>query len=477
MARMFWASAAGFILGVALAHDVVLTPSLVTFFLLLAVTLAVVAAREPALSLFLICIVVGVWHGDVAIPRDPALDAALGEDISITGTVVAEPDERERSTRLTVELESGARVLVIAPNHSSIAYGDRIEARGGLGLPQRFETGEGRVFDYPSYLALSGIGYTLSFAAVERIGEGDGSWFVARAIALKRWYVDGLERALGEPHAGLATGITAGEKRGLGEELSETFRVVGLTHIIVLSGYNIMIVIAFFERVLARAGTCVRFGASAFVAVFFVLMTGFASASVRAAAMALIALLARATGRSYIALRALALVALVMILINPRLLTADPGFQLSIIATWGLIMLAPLVESRISFITDSFGLRGIVASTIGTQLAVLPLILYQSGMLSVMSLPVNVLTLPFVPLAMLASFVAGVAGAIAGPLAAVFGGPAYALLSFIIACAELFAVAPFSHVTVPPFPLPILFGVYALLIAAVHRSVTRSRPS
>src|SRR3989338_7853383 len=114
----------------------------------------------------------------------------------------------------------------------------------------------------------------------------------AAAIFLKHTYLEGIALALPEPHAGLAGGITAGDKRGLGEDLSEVFRTVGLTHIVVLSGYNIMIVVFGLGWLFARmhVGRWVEFGLGVSIAAFFALMTGLASASVRAAAMASIAM-------------------------------------------------------------------------------------------------------------------------------------------------------------------------------------------
>jgi competence protein ComEC len=468
MAPAFWASVSGFLVGVALASQLHSSLPVAAFLGLLALALFVLSPRHLAASFFSVFVIFGLWRADMPVPRDPALDALLGTEVTLSGVVVAEPDERERSTRLTVELESGARVLVIVSNYTGVAYGDRIDARGELGLPQRFEAGEGRTFDYPSYLALSGIAYMLSFAEIERTGAGEGSRLVAAAVALKRRYVDGLEQVLGEPHAGLAAGITAGDKRGLGKELSETFRVVGLTHIVVLSGYNIMIVIALFERLLATCRARTRFVIGVSVAVFFVLMTGFASASVRAASMASIALFARATGRTYDALRALGIVATGMVAVNPRTLLFDPGFQLSVIATWGLVSISPLLESRLERITERFGLRSIVASTIGTQIAVLPILLFQSGTLSFVSLPANILVLPVVPLAMLASFISGVAGAIAGGLAVIVGAPAYVLLSYVIEAAQALSVIPYAAVPVPPFPFALVVLVYVFLVIVVH---------
>jgi len=419
----------------------------------------------------------------VAFSGDIALDVWVGEKVVIEGVVSDEPDARENNVRLPVRVstvrepkasnvagfvvESDVKVLVVAPPHMQAEYGDIVRAEGELRLPEAFDAGAGREFNYPAFLAKDGIGYELSFAQVEVVGESRRNPLKAAAIWIKQMYLAGLAMALPEPQAGLAGGITAGDKRGLGSELSETFRIVGLIHIVVLSGYNITVVIQFLEWLFGSTRLWIRSSVAVMVAVFFALITGLASSSVRAASMAVIATVGKATGRTYLASRALALVAAGMVLWNPFVLAFDPGFQLSIIATLGLIFISPLFEARLQWVTARLGLREIASATLGTQAAVLPLILFQSGALSIYSLPANLLALIVVPWAMLLSFIAGVAGTVLGPVAPVVGFPAYILLWYVTKVADFFAWLPFSAVTIPAFSAAWLFVAYVALIAVV----------
>jgi hypothetical protein len=251
-----------------------------------------------------------------AFSGDPALDAWVGEKVVIEGVVSDEPDGRENNVRLPVRVTSvasttvasGVKVLVVAPLHTDAAYGDIVRAEGALRLPEAFDAGAGREFNYPAFLAKDGIGYELSFARVAVIGEASRNPLKAAAIWIKRTYLEGLAMALAEPEAGLAGGITAGDKRGLGD-LSGTFRTVGLIHIVVLSGYNIMVVIHFIEKRFSWARLWVRSAIGICIAALFALMTGLASSSVRAAAMAVIATTGKMTGRIYVVERALGVVA------------------------------------------------------------------------------------------------------------------------------------------------------------------------
>lgn len=430
------------------------------------------------------------------IESNPILDAVIGERVVLVGVVHGEPDVRENNVRISLTVThvasttiEHAGVLVVAPLHTEVAYGDRVRIEGELNIPQRFETGKinaaedgspdprsgfrGRFFEYPGFLAKDGILYSVSFAKVTRLEERSGNRLKVWSILLKQKYLDGIELSLPEPQAGLAGGITVGDKRGLGEELSETFRTVGLTHIVVLSGYNIMVVVEALLRWMVGTPQTVRLSIAGCVAFFFAAITGFASASTRAAAMAMIAIVGKATGRTYLASRALGLVALLMVLWNPYILVFDPGFQLSILATMGIIFITPLLEEYLGFVTARFGFRDIAAATLGTQVAVVPLLLYQNGQLSMFALPANLLTLIAVPLAMLLSVIAALAGLITGALAPIFGLPAYAFLSYIIYVAKVFASLPFASLSIPSFNPLIVFFVYvsmAVVLVYIYKA-------
>ena len=469
---VFWSTIGGFLGGVFLRSVISFGWEGLVFAVVLAIGIVLTTRSQKGLIIacFICAFGCGAARMELAIPdRDASLDTKIGSKVVVEGIVFEEPDERESSTRLAVRTTDGAGFVVVAPLHAGIQYGDHVKAEGKLGVPEKFETGSGREFDYPGYLAKDGILYTLSFAHVKKTTEYKGRSFIfflkKASIWIKRQYLNGLALALPEPAAGLAGGITVGDKRGVGEDLGQVFRTVGLTHVIVLSGYNITIVIYAFSWILARMRSprAAEFGVSVFVAIFFALITGLAAASVRAAMMAIIASVGAITGRVYLASRALAFVAAVMVLWNPYVLAFDPGFQLSILATAGLIMFSGPIASRVSFITERFGLREIMSATLSTQLTVLPLLLFQNGQFNLFALPVNLLTLVVIPWAMLFSTIAAVFGLFTGALAPIFGLPAFALLSYVIAVAQFFAGLPFATVTVPAFGVGILLVTYALL--------------
>lgn len=483
--KILWAIVGGFLVGVFARSFVPLGLAFASFALLLGLAALLLGYFDRRVFAKYILVAVAFFSCGIGIARmdastlsgDPGLVARLGQKVVLEGVVVDEPDVRESGVHLSLDVDMLADksapasvkggVLVFAPSHSNVSYGDRVRASGTLRLPEAFDTGVGRSFNYPGYLAVSGIGYELAFAQVEEVEEGRGNVLKATAIGVKQEFLEGLGRAMSEPQAGLGGGITVGDKRGVGDKLSQTFRVVSLTHIIVLSGYNIMVVVDALGRLTQRAPRLLRFGGGGFVAIFFALMTGLASASVRAAAMALLAIAGRASGRMYLAGRALGVVVLGMVAWNPFVLAYDPGFQLSVAATAGLILLAPVLAPRLAFIPSALGLREVAISTISAQIAVVPLLLYQTGNLSIVGLPANLLVLLTVPSAMFFSAIASLAGLLLGPFAPIVAFPAYLLLSYAIGIARFFASLPFASVALPAFSAWLVFAAYAILFGGV----------
>jgi len=168
-------------------------------------------------------------------------------------------------------------------------------------------------------------------------------------------------------------------------------------------------------------------------------------------------------GRSYAILRALLLAGVIMLVFNPYLLLYDPGFQLSFLATLGLIVVAPYFETLLMVSGRALKIRDYVIATVATQIAVLPLLLYQIGELSIVSVLVNVLVLPMVALAMLLTFVTGMVGLVSPFLATGFGLLTYWSLQYILVIVAFVGSWPLAAVTVPPFPGWIVFVAYAAM--------------
>lgn len=428
-------------------------------------------------GMFCIFVAFGMLRASLAdTPLPTSFMSDVRHRVSYQGVVVSDPDVRDKNQRVEIRVhqptgggDTSTIMLAVAPRSQSVAVGDHVYVSGTLAIPEPFADDNGRVFKYDKYLQRDGVRFLLNFAYI-RV-ESSAPWHsISAALArVKHSFLNGLTNTLPEPYASLASGVVIGGKSGLGNDLKDAFVRSGLVQIIVLSGYNVMVVAEWIMAALALTKLPKRWGAAAGIGaiLIFVGIAGASATALRAALMAFIALYARATGRSYVAGRALFFVVFLMLVWNPLYLVFDPGFGLSVAATAGLIWLASRIETFFEFFKNTFW-KNALATTLAAQIAVLPLLLYDTGNLSLVAIPANLLVMPIVPLAMGLSALAGFAGMLFGSFSPLFGimlaYPAYLVNAYMIFIARETAALPFAAFTLPSFPFWLVLFVYAALI-------------
>lgn len=416
-------------------------------------------------------------------PLPESFRSDLRHRVSYEGVIVRDPDIRETTQRVAVHVikeSESTTILAVAPHHPSVQVGERVLVTGTLFKPEPFETDGGRTFRYDKYLQKDGISFILNFARIQSLEEAHWYSLPATLARIKHTFLSGLSNVLPRSNSALAGGIVIGGRVGLSKTLHDAFITSGLVHIIVLSGYNVMIVAEWMIAGFALITRSRRLQALAGVIalLLFVGIAGFSSAASRATLMALIALYARTTGRTYAASRALVVAVFIMLVWNPMYLAFDPGFGLSVTATAGLIWLSPIFEAafmrtrtRLSRGEPNKAQRFWITATSATlaaQTGVLPLLIYNTGNLSIVALPANLLVVAVMPLTMAAAAITGIAGVLFGsfvpPIAALLSLPTHLLTSYIIFVAEKTAALPFAAVTVPAFSFLWVITSYAALV-------------
>lgn len=443
-------------------------------------------ANKKSVPLFLIgiaclCFSLGVLRFHIVDTAPNILAEREGENVSLTARIVKEPEARATTMHIYAEPEAYKDETILittdifAHFESQFSYGDIIEVQGTLKKPEPFEGDGGRIFDYVGYLKARDVHYMMSFASVNVLEQEEGT-FLGALFRTKQRFIETLEVVMPEPHAGLGEGLLLGVKRAIGEELEGVFRDTGVIHIVVLSGYNIMIVVECIMLVLSFfLFPRMRMLIGLITIGLFALLVGLTATVVRASVMAGLFIVARATGKTYAILRALMLAGIGMLILNPYLLVHDPGFQLSFLATLGLILIAPQMEKYMTLIPGTLGVRGFVTATLATQLFVLPLLLFQMGTLSIVAVLVNALVLPMVSLAMLLTFLTGIIGMFSHTVGMGVGYLAYLSLSYIIFIPEFFARLPFASFQVSAFPFWIVLIAYGVIALMVYYSKRPSR--
>ena len=406
---------------------------------------------------------------------DENLQENIGQKVLISGIIVDEPKNKESGVSLVVDFKNMiagssslavfGRGIVSTSLHSEFHYGDAVNISGKLEKPENFATDESgtKEFDYISYLAKDDIFYQIDFAQVSFLSSGNGNFLKELLFKIKNMFTENINTVIQEPESSLLSGILLGAKNSMDKDTSQMFRVVGLSHIVALSGYNITVVsdaiIKFFSFLPKTAG--LSFGVIGII--LFVIMSGSSSTAVRAGIMSLVVILAHITKRDYQIGRALIIAAFVMILVNPKILVFDISFQLSFLATLAIVYVAPIFKRKLHFVTERFALRDTIASTVSAQILVLPLILYKMGMLSIVALPVNVLVLALIPATMFFGFMTGALGFLWTPLSLPCAWISYMLLAYIIKISEIFAWLPFSSVMISWFSVFFMIVSYIII--------------
>ncbi len=411
----------------------------------------------------------------------PMIADFTSRQVSLRGMILGEPDERENTTRLIFRAESiydgsawreiaGEKMLLYVKKYPEFSYGDVLEVHGALQKPENFSD-----FDWENYLAKDDIFLEMFSPRVERLGDG-GFWVKEKLFALKKNFTDSLSRALPEPHASFLAGLTIGAKKSMPGDVLEEFKKSGIIHLVVLSGYNITIIAENIGRMMKFLPLPfgVGIGASIFGIIFFAIMTGASATIVRASIMAILVLIARSTGRVYEVTAALLFAGFFMVLQNPKILRFDPSFQLSFLATLGLIFVAPRLKGLVGFLPEKWGFRDNVSATLSAQLAVLPLILHLTGNVSPFALPVNILVLMFVPATMFFGFMAWAAGIFSYVLSLPFAWMAWLLLNYELGVVHFFSALPGAGFTISDFSAWWLVAAYASLAVFVFMPQLRN---
>lgn len=481
--RIFLAIVFGFVLGVALhsffyfplffilgALGVGLTTILTLFIFLKENKNGVFFKHTLLFFIFVTTFSVGLLRYDLSgSPSSLLFENMVGQEFGGEVIVIEEPDTRQKTTLLTVEFKDSAqtKLLLIANRYPRYSYGDVLMVEGILEKPKPFETEQGKVFDYPAYLAKDDILYMMFYPELTLVSYEEGNVVKKYLLDLKSLFIGRAGVYIPEPEISLLGGLLVGAKHGLNDEWQAILRNAGIIHIVVLSGYNITIVAEAIMRLFGFLTLRYRVMFGVVAIALFAVMTGGSATVVRASLMALLVLLARATGRTYAITRALLIAGALMVFQNPKILVFDPSFQLSFLATLGLVYLSPLIEKYFHLLPTKLQIRELVVSTISTQIFVTPLLLYMMGVFSIVSLPVNLLILPLIPFTMLAGFITGLISLIAPILSFPFAYATYLLLHYIFVTAHFFGTLSFATVSIPHFNGLMLVVSYTAIVFLV----------
>lgn len=352
------------------------------------------------------------WRLAIGGPAPPTapLPEGSGPWLAEIEAIGAPRDGLQTATIRLLDVASEVRAAATLPRFPVVVPGARIRIDGAT---WREPPSDG----YGDYLRRVGLRGTVRVRTLEVVAPAAGT----TVDALRRLAGEALARSLPAPEAGLAAGILIGLRELVDRDLAAAFTTAGASHVVAISGWNIALVAGIVAALTRSAGRRPRAVLIAVAVVGYTVMAGASPSVVRAATMASVALLASETGRPGRAASALGGAVAVLLLADPGLVR-DAGFQLSVVATAGLLAWGTPLTCALERAGHGRLPRWIIEGlgvSLAAQAATLPIVLGSFGRLSLVAPAVNLVVVPLVPLAM----AAGVP-ALLGGLVVVAGGPA-----------------------------------------------------
>lgn len=394
---------------------------------------AIASFRKARLiSVYLIVIFgfsLGWWRGGLFIREINFLDNLAKENVVITGRALTDGIYGRGGA---LEFDLGSLILEYPISRQIVGkigvsgYGEKMIYRGDeVRISGKFSPGRG------SYIAW------LSYAELDVTARSKSIVFNAT-----RHFAAGLQSALPEPQASFGLGILIGQRDTLPETTSDVLKMVGLTHIIAVSGYNLTVLVRFTRRIMAkRSKFQATFGAVLLI-LSFLLVTGGQPSIVRAAIISLLSLGAWYYGRNIKPLVIIMLTAAGTALWNPLYIWSDIGWYLSFLAFFGVLIVAPALRARIFKKREAGAMSQLFIESFAAQIMTLPIILYIFNDSNYLVLLANLLVVPLIPFAMVFAFIAGLAGVFIPAMAGWLSWPARYLLTYLLDAAGLVARIP-----------------------------------
>lgn len=335
-----------------------------------------------------------------------------GQVVTITGTITEDPDTTEQRTSLRLsQLQlinpSTSQTTSNPPESASSpsASTPPISVPGTLyaQLPPTSNLQRSDVITLKGKIS-TGFGtfaasiYRPSLTNISRPGDA--------FITVRDWFAGHITQHLSAEESALGLGYLLGMRSSLPPGLSETLRVVGLTHIIVASGANLSILIGFARKWLGKISRFTALFISIFLVLGYVGIVGLAPSMTRAGLVCILGLFTWYIGREFHPWRLLLIVAAITILISPMYII-DLGWLLSFASFAGILIFGPHLTHFFYADRQPNFLAATLLETISASLLCIPIILYFFGTISLVSLAANLLILPTISITMATTFLTG----------------------------------------------------------------------
>ncbi len=394
----------------------------------------------------------------------------------------------EKSQQLIVKLDTGSnksfRVKLVTNKIIDYKLGENLSFSGKLSdtnvlLPDITDT-VSQSYNIENKDDLENISGEFIFPNIKITTTTNNIFFNLKN--LKNTFVKILDKVSPRSLAALSSGVTLGDQSLFTQEEISNFQNASLSHIMVLSGFNITVLILFFSMLFLTLNIKLKYrvALSILIIIIFILIVGAGPSILRAGIMGSMLLIASIFGKPYLAKQGLFISAIIMLILNPKIAPYDISFHLSFLATLGILYISPILENY-NFFKPKLGqnrfLKNIIEIfriTLAIQIIITPYLAFVFGEFSLLGIFANILVIPIIPILMALTILIIIFYFIFSPISIFISYVAYIFSKYIYIVAEYFSNSKLSqinsYISIYTFIL-----IYLLLIFFIYFEDKRLR--
>ena len=361
----------------------------------------------------------------------------------------------------------GRLYVTIGDRRPSFPPGTQVKLKGKLYAPKPAQNPGG--FDFRKYLAIEGCFAGLKADDFEVVAAAKQTWGLWQ---LQQRITQSMLVGLPDDEGLLLAAMVLGNKAvDIPSEMQDAFTKVGMSHALAASGFQVSLIIAVVLGLTDRFSKKIQVTAGSIAILLFIGLAGLQPAILRAGVMGFAVLLALALDQKVKPMASLLFASVVLLVYNP-LWIWNLGFQLSALATLGLLVSSLGLQKWLDWIPTPIALP--LATSIAAYLWTIPLQMYSFGLMSPYSIPINVVTTVLISVislgGMVSALCAAVIPSVGSFVAGLFHFPIVALLWIVNAVGKF----PGSQWAIGTISLSALIVLYILLGGSVWRSQLKS---
>jgi competence protein ComEC len=399
--------------------------------------------------------------------------------IQITGTVESLPrTTRSGKTQLWLKVQSlnagelnsrlsippdkavGKLYVTVADRHPSFPPGTQVQLKGKLYIPKPAQNPGG--FDFQKYLAKQDCyaGLTADDFTIVAPAKPWGLWQLQqRIIQAQMLGLPGDEGLL------LSAMVLGNRAVDLPSEMQDAFTKIGMSHALAASGFQVSLTLSVVLALCARSSPQIKAIAGSIAIVILIGLAGAQPAILRAAVMGFAVLAAIVVDKKIKPIGSLLFASTLLLIYNP-LWIWDLGFQLSALATLGLLVTSEPIQQRLDWMPSP--IAAAFATPIAAYLWTIPLQLYSFGLVSPYSIPANVVTTVLISIISLGGMVSALCAAIVPSIGSFTAGLLHYPIAALLGIVEQIGKLPGSQWAIGTLSLTGLILLYGMLIIAIN---------